>query len=252
VDRVTLSTPPKLVDDTTGPASPNPAQSIVVESSSRSATLAVPACPNGCWVIHGEGYNDAWTATVDGRDLGPPRLIDGNANGWWLDPTESTTTLEIRWPVQRQLNVAFLLSALAVVGCLALTLWRWRLLDTSEAIEVDTDPDAVEPADRTWVLAVVSVFASALLIDWVWAIPIAAVWAAAILLRRTWIVAWVGVAVIAAPAMIVTSIVRSESPFPDAGWPARFEGLHPWTLLGVALLVSGSLAGRSRLSEQRV
>ena len=243
VDRVTLST-----DQAPASSSVDPSDPIVVKSSARSATLAVPPCPNGCWVIHGEGYNRAWEATVEGSDLGPPRLIDGNANGWWLAPTDTTTSVDIRWPVQRQLNIAFLLTALAVLGCLALIVWRRRapeiVVAENDTAPVDSTDPPVQPADRTWALAAVSAFAGAVLIDWVWAIPIAAIWAAALLLRRTWLVAWVGVGLVMASAVIVTAVVRSESPFPDAGWPLRFEWLHPWTLLGVALLVSGSLAGR--------
>lgn len=246
VDRVALSTSRQSDGDTTGSAAVNPSQPIVVESSSRSQTLEVPPCPNGCWVIHGEGYNDAWEATADGRDMGPPRLIDGNANGWWLNPTDASTRVEVRWPVQRQLNIAFLLTALAVLGCIALIAWRRRTADATEAA-ADSVASAVSPSGtNTWALAGASIVASAILIDWVWAIPVAVVWTAALLLRRRWFIAWAGVAIITASALIVTYIVRSDSPFPDAGWPVRFEWLHPWTLVGVALLVSGSLAGPDR------
>jgi len=48
--------------------------------------------------------------------------------------------------------------------------------------------------------------------------------------------------------LIVTLVVRTDNPFPDAGWPLRFEWLHGWTLLGVILVVGASLAvpGRER------
>ena len=51
-----------------------------------------------------------------------------------------------------------------------------------------------------------------------------------------------------AAGLIVTYVVRTESPFPGAGWPLRFEWLHGWTLLGVVLLVGASLPtpGRER------
>ncbi len=255
VDRVTLSTPAVPVDEATGAADIDPTQSIVIDSSARSATLQVPPCPTGCWVIHGEGYNDAWTASADGRDLGRPQLVDGNANGWWLSPTDAPTLVEVRWPVQRQLNIAFLLTALAVVGCIALIAWRRRPLESTdeatEEVTVDTSEPVASPADRTWVLALVSALGGAVLIDWVWALPIAALWAIAILLRRTWLVAWAGLGIVAAVAATVTYINWSDAPFPDAGWPIRFEWLHPWTLLGVALLVSGSVARRTAVAEHR-
>jgi arabinofuranan 3-O-arabinosyltransferase len=43
---------------------------------------------------------------------------------------------------------------------------------------------------------------------------------------------------------VVTSIVRSERPFPNAGWPVRFEWLHGWTLLGVILITCSTLFSR--------
>lgn len=244
VDRVTMSSPPTPVGDASTTAQPSVDQPIATETSARSATLLVPACPTGCWVIHGEGHNDAWTATADGRDLGAPHLIDGNANGWWLAPTDSSTVVEIRWPVQRQLDIAFLLTALAVLACIGLLAWRRRQADDAPADTATTT--AATKAAPTWASAAVSVAASAILIDWIWAVPVAAVWAASLLLRRQRIVAWVGVAVIAGSAVIVTYVVRSEGLFPDAGWPVRFEWLHPWTLVGVALLVSGGIAGEDR------
>ena len=53
-------------------------------------------------------------ATSGDDDLGTPTLIDGNANGWWLAPTTDVTRVEISWPVQRSLNIAFAITALAV------------------------------------------------------------------------------------------------------------------------------------------
>ncbi len=34
------------------------------------------------WLVLGQSYNRGWEATCDGRSLGPPRVIDGYANGW--------------------------------------------------------------------------------------------------------------------------------------------------------------------------
>lgn len=238
VDRVTLST-----EQFAGSGAVDPTRSIVLDASSRSSVLDVPPCPNGCWVIHGEGYNPAWDARADGRDLGVPRLIDGNANGWWLPPTDSATRIEIQWPVQRQLNIAFLLTAACLLGCIALIVWRRR--DTTCLVAIAPESSRTASVNGpTWLLPVVSTLAAAILIDWPWATPVALVWIVARFVRRPQLVAWSGVVVIAAVAAIVVAVVRSESPFPDAGWPLRFEWLHPWTLVGVVLLVTGSLAAR--------
>ncbi len=36
------------------------------------------------WLVLGESFNRGWRASCDGRDLGPPSVIDGYANGWRL------------------------------------------------------------------------------------------------------------------------------------------------------------------------
>lgn len=246
VDRLVLSTNEAAASGEA--ALLDPTTPITTNSTSRSRTLLVPPCPQGCWVIHGEGYNDAWNATAGGIDLGAPTLIDGNANGWWLDPTTSATTVEITWPVQRRLNIAFALSLLAVVACIILIAGR-RLTGSSA---ISPAPAQHSRPDRAWLFVGGAALAGALFIDWIWAVPIAAVWAAAVLLKKPAVVAWIGVAIIAGAALTMTWIVRSESPFPDAGWPIRFEWLHPWTLLGVVLIVTGaSLRSHDDLTATR-
>lgn len=72
------------------------------------------------WLILGQNLSTGWTATADGVDLGPPRLVDGFANGWMLDPPDSEVVVELRFAPQRDVNLALALSALGVVLCVAL------------------------------------------------------------------------------------------------------------------------------------
>ena len=244
VDRVVLST------DVPEPARTaiDPTESVVVESSARQRTLDVPPCPDGCWVILGEGYNDAWRATADGTDLGTPTLIDGNANGWWLEPTTGVTRVEISWPVQRSLNIAFALTALAALVCLVLVALDRRRADDPTAAHVRTPSERCSL--RTLVVAgAITAVGAALVIDWVWAVPVAAIWALVVIVARPWatrLIGSIGATIIVGTGLIVTAIVRSDNPFPDAGWPIRFEWLHGWTLLGVILVVGASLAAPGR------
>ena len=68
VDRVVLST------DSPEPARPtiDPTESVVVESDARRQILDVPPCPDGCWVVLGEGYNDGMAG--DSGRFGPRRI----------------------------------------------------------------------------------------------------------------------------------------------------------------------------------
>ena len=209
--------------------------------------MEVPPCPDGCWVVLGEGYNSAWRASAEGADLGEPTLIDGNANGWWLEPTDRVTQVEIDWPIQRRLNIAFALTALATLACLALVLWHRRRDDDPSRAHVRIPAD--RGTARQYVAgAAVSAVGAAVFIDWVWAVPATLVWlvaaGAAHLVRRPSAARLVGAAgatIVVGAGLIVTQIVRTEAPFPDAGWPVRFEWLHPWTLLGVVLIVASTL-----------
>jgi arabinofuranan 3-O-arabinosyltransferase len=45
-----------------------------------------------------------------------------------------------------------------------------------------------------------------------------------------------GLVIVAGVGAVVTWVVLFERPFPNAGWPVRFEWLHGWTLLGIVLL----------------
>ena len=90
---------------------------------------------------------------------------------------------------------------------------------------------------------------AALLIGWVWALPAAAIWALAMVVGRPWttrVIGLAGATIVVGAGLIVTFVVRTDNPFPDAGWPLRFEWLHGWTLLGVILVVGASLAAPGR------
>ena len=66
VDRVVLT------DRSPPPAESSPIVVSVERDDPRARTLTVSGCVDGCWLVHGEGFNDAWSATVDGVSLGPP------------------------------------------------------------------------------------------------------------------------------------------------------------------------------------
>jgi len=256
VDRVSLVSPEVPVPAATGDdvAAVDPTATVLVEESRHSRTLDVPPCPSGCWIVLGEGLNAQWSASADGRDLGPPRLVDGNANGWFLDPSEETTRVEIEWNAQRPLDVALALSALAVIICLALIFADRRRDDDLERLapaRIGTSTSAPAPLALSSVLVggLVTVVASALLIGWEWAIPAAVVWIGATAVRRPGLAGWIGAATVIVAGVIVAWVVRVERPIPDAGWPIRFEWLHPWTLLGVVLLSCSTLLARDATIE---
>ena len=107
------------------PTAPLPRPTAVVDESGRTdRVVTVGACPDGCWLVLGEGYHERWEAEItDGAgdtDIGAPQLVDGGFNGWWLPPGESPTTVTIRWTAQTPLTIAFVVSALFVVAAFVL------------------------------------------------------------------------------------------------------------------------------------
>jgi arabinofuranan 3-O-arabinosyltransferase len=219
----------------------------VTTATRQRRVLEVPPCPDGCWVVLGEGFNPAWTADSDGTDLGAPQLVDGNANGWYLEPSSSPRTVTVSWTAQRPVTLALVLSLLAALATIVLVaLDRRRDHDTRP----DDAPPALVPIGEVTALrpavatAAAGLVAAALLIGWQWAAIAALIGLPTILLRRTRLTGWFGVLIVAAAGVVVTSVVRDERPFPNAGWPMRFDWLHGWTLLGVLLITCATLFAR--------
>ena len=89
-------------------------------------------------LVMGQSINAGWVATIDGRSLGPPVLIDGYANGWRVDPAtlesalhNGTVTVVLQWVPQRRVLIGLVISALSILACLFLACLprrRWRRL----------------------------------------------------------------------------------------------------------------------------
>ncbi len=90
--------------------------------------------PTDTWLVLGESWNPGWTASVGGRDLGAPVLIDGYANGW-LVPAGTSGAIHLRWTPQRSVTVSLWISLVAVLLTTALAIlarnrppgpWIWN------------------------------------------------------------------------------------------------------------------------------
>jgi arabinofuranan 3-O-arabinosyltransferase len=64
-------------------APPAPPVDLRVTGSSRSGMTVRTGPATGPWyLVAGQGYDRRWRATMDGRPLGPPLLLDGYSVGW--------------------------------------------------------------------------------------------------------------------------------------------------------------------------
>jgi len=126
---------------------PAPALS-VVHSSTTSARVVVrhPTAP--FWMVLGQSTNAGWHATVGGKDLGPPQVIDGYANGWLVTPKTPgrDMVITLAWTPQRLVDDAIVLSGVTLALCLGLVGWPRRRRRSG----VEVVPSAPIP-EASWV-----------------------------------------------------------------------------------------------------
>jgi arabinofuranan 3-O-arabinosyltransferase len=103
---------------------PPPATVAVAERSAAGMTIRTGAAAGPYYLVAGQGYDRRWRATMDGRDLGPPLLLDGYSVGWRItDPRPHR--FEVAFGPQRAARWAFLASAAGLVLA-AVLLAGWR------------------------------------------------------------------------------------------------------------------------------
>ncbi|MFV0306255.1 MAG: alpha-(1-_3)-arabinofuranosyltransferase family protein [Desertimonas sp.] len=127
IDRVVLGTPAPTTAATTSAAAGPVAT--VTEQGRLDRTVAVSGCAAGCWLVLGEGWHPQWRAGTADGSLGPPELVDGGFNGWWIEPSDGEVVVTIQWGAQRPLNLALAVSVVGLLACLGLVgvgWWRGR------------------------------------------------------------------------------------------------------------------------------
>ena len=210
----------------------------MTSSSRLSRKVTVDQCPKGCWLVLGEGFHDSWSATTAAGSLGPPTLVDGGFNGWRIPPSDGPTEVTLHWTSQRPLTIAIVLSGLAVLAAIALAILdRRRQPLPVYALPRLGFPGAAAPRPALVAGAVVWVAAAGLLVGPAWMLA-AAVGSTIVLgvLRRPRLAGVVTVGILAFSAVVVVYVVRNDQPFPNAGWPVRFDWLH-----GLGLFAAVSL-----------
>ena len=237
VDRIVLAGPSSAAPAPAAGAATGPTAT-VTSSSRLSRKVTVDQCPKGCWLVLGEGFHDSWSATTAAGSLGPPTLVDGGFNGWRIPPSDGPTDVTLHWTSQRPLTFALVLSGLAVLAAIALAIFdRRRQPLPAYALPRLGFPGAPAPRPALIAGAVVWIAAAGLLVGPAWMLA-AAVGSAIVLgvLRRPRLAGLVTVGILAFSVLVVVYIVRNEQPFPNAGWPVRFERLH-----GLGLFAAVSL-----------
>lgn len=84
--------------------------------------MDVPVPEAGGTLVAGHAYDPGWTASVDGRDLGPPVPLDAQV-GWTL-PEAGNQTVELEYRPQRRYDRALALSWTGLAVCVWLVFRR--------------------------------------------------------------------------------------------------------------------------------
>ena len=133
----------RLVLDTTQRAA-SPSSDAIVSITRATATAidaVVTPTDDTTVLMLPQSHNLGWTASVDGVDLGTPRLVDGYANGWLLQAGPADRSLELRWTPQRSINVGLGTSAIAALAILVLIAVGWIRRNRGPLDRVATDGD---------------------------------------------------------------------------------------------------------------
>jgi arabinofuranan 3-O-arabinosyltransferase len=107
-----------LLDADDAPVRAGPLPEVRLTSwSPRSRTVEITGADGPFALVLAEAAGRAWTASVDGVDLGPGSVVNGYAAAWPMD-VSGDAIVELHYEPQRRADVALGASLLALVGCL--------------------------------------------------------------------------------------------------------------------------------------
>ncbi len=210
------------------------------------------------WLVLGQSVNEGWTASVDGgASLGHSELVDGFANGWYVDPQgQEDLSLSLAWEPQRSVWAALALSLFFVLLCLAVAVLGWRrararapVLDPAgagPALPELASPLSFEPTGRmrpvpAALVAVAAGVVGAVVVTPLVGVAVLALVAAALRLgRRGRAVLTLGAlaAFVPAAGYVVLRQGWKGGFRPDFTWPSAFDAAHVLAWVAVLLLAT--------------
>ncbi len=248
------------------PRLPEARTTVRIDDHDRTAIdVDVAARQEATWLILSQSHNLGWRATLDGRDLGEPVLVNGYANGWVLPPGEAGR-VELRWTPQRVVDLALGATVLGVAATVVLALKRPRRAGSTDPatdtawIPLDRRPSMPRPFDvdrlrryagpRPSRFAFLTTSVASGLLGWALVGPVSGLvllLAAATCLRfaRARPLLTVGGPLLMAggAGWVVVEQLFRELPS-GFDWPSYFSPVHRPVLVAVALLVLDAVIDR--------
>jgi arabinofuranan 3-O-arabinosyltransferase len=252
LDLLSFSSPASTSTAALGPATASPSVK-VTGSSQWSAQASVVGNGTRSWLVLGQSLSSGWEASVDGRSLGPPTLIDGYANGWKLPaiPAGTTAKLSFAWAPQHVINWAELLSLVSLLVVLGLCLWPSKRHWAHRALPFE-DPQLASPLRypgpaRSWPVTVLAALLIGLFVG-IFTAPFTGLAAVALSvagLRFVWSRAMLLVGSVGSLALagLYTAYEQHANIYPwNIGWPEHFgfASSCAWVALGL-LVVDGAV-----------
>ena len=219
------------------------APTVAVHRGRTTRTATVANCPDGCWLILGEGYNDGWQAEVAGKSLGAPRPISGGFNGWRLPGSTSPVTVTMTWTPQRTMWFGMALAALAVLAC-AVLIWRDKARDELRTPVAPTPhwPPSLISRRRALVTTAALVVLAGLVISPKYGVLAGIVGLAVLWFRRPLIAGAASLALVGGLAVLIVRRQLRYRLVANPSWPAAFDDLHRLGILVVVLLFASTIA----------
>jgi hypothetical protein len=266
IDRLVLrSVPGGDAARTTSTLTPPPGEApriTVLGAEDDRVSLRVSGAEPGTpfWLSFGQSFNTGWRAVVrdggrDGETAAAPRLVDGFANGWRVDPDRATFEVSLRFEPQRRVDIALWVSAASALACIALAAFARRGLrrPNTDELPLPLSPflalnydGALPSRRRARIVAAGMGLLGLLLVN-----PVAGAALAFLAHRgmrddgfRRWIALASPAALIASGTYVVVWSIRHDIPH-GFEWPAELARPHPVAWLAVLLLVTDVVVHRA-------
>ena len=139
-------TSPRASGTTSGSGQATPSVH-VTKMTQWSTDATLKGTGHASWLVLGQSLSSGWHATLNGKSLGEPTLIDGYANGWKIPaiPVGATEHVSFVWTPQHVVNIAEIISLLGLLAALLLALWPVRKSLVKRERSDDETPRFVNP-----------------------------------------------------------------------------------------------------------
>lgn len=98
-------------------------------------------------VLIGQSFDSRWRASIDGKELAAPQLVDGYSTGWRID-LSGTAEIDIRYTPQTASNLALAGSAAVLLAAFVLAMRRRRLVGAVDVPLATGRPGPARPTVR--------------------------------------------------------------------------------------------------------